>query len=271
VKEKEVGVLSLVRDPDAKYQSGWISYRSALVDSPETEIICGGLSEREIDGAALWRQGQLLHFAFDLSPAEMNEAGQALLINSIVYISRFTEDRPIARTPSGWAEGDDAPRSRRWIEGLYADRAPTEKDLDFYLAPSTKAGVAKMDRESYAKWYKENSPYLTCDRTGRLMVDLNAKALGIVFNQREFFPAVLKHLSSASTAEKAKELLKRYAPEGPGDASPDAWQAWWQSNELYLFYTERGGYRWYVDPLAKKRGVPSDKLQGPARARLRKE
>ena len=97
-KEKEVSVLSLVKDPGGTYQSGWISYRSRLLDSPEVEIISGGLSERGSEDAALWRQGHLLHFAFDIAPAEMNETGKALLLNSIAYISRFTEDRPIART-----------------------------------------------------------------------------------------------------------------------------------------------------------------------------
>ena len=99
-KEKEVSVLSLVKDVSREYPPGWISYRGSLLDSPEVEIICGGLSERSPDGAALWRQGHLLHFAFDLAPAEMNETGKALLLNSIAYIARFTEDRPIARTPS---------------------------------------------------------------------------------------------------------------------------------------------------------------------------
>src|SRR5271169_6173876 len=123
-KDKEVSVLSLVKDPDRQYQSGWITYRNRVLDSPEIEIISGGLSERSSDGAALWRQGHLLHFAFDIAPAEMNETGKALLLNSIAYIARFTEDRPIARTPAGWGQKNDAPRSKRWIEGMFDSRIP---------------------------------------------------------------------------------------------------------------------------------------------------
>ncbi|MCX6928877.1 MAG: hypothetical protein NT154_37555 [Verrucomicrobia bacterium] len=265
-KESEVSVLPLVKDVSRKYQSGWISYRAGLLDSPEVEIISGGLSERGSDGAALWRQGHLLHFAFDIAPADMNENGKALLLNSIAYIARFTEDRPIARTPSAWAEKADAPKSKRWIEGLFASRIPPETDLDYYLSPDAKAIVKTMDRQSYPKWYKENSPFLTCGKDGRLMVDANAKKFGIAFDQPDFFPKAIARLGDTAGATKARELLKRYAPDGPATGSAEEWAKWWETNRPYLFYSEGGGYRWYLDPLAKRRGVPSDKLQGPARA-----
>lgn len=265
-KESEVSVLSLVTDTSRQYQSGWITYRDTIIDSPEVEIICGGLSERAPDGAALWRQGHLLHFAFDIAPADMNATGRALLLNSIAYIARFTEDRPIARTPSGWAEKDDAPKNKRWIEGLFQTRIPQERDLDFYLSPDTKAVVKGMDRSSYRKWFSENATYLTCDANGKLMVDANAKALGIRFDTPDFFPKTMARLNDAADAAKARALLQRYAPEGPADGSAEAWTGWWQANRSYLFYSERGGYRWYTDPLARKRGIPSDQLRGPARA-----
>lgn len=266
VKDKEVSVVSLVKNPEQKYRNGWISYCEPVIDSPEVEIICGGLSERAMDGAALWRQGHLLHFAFDISPAEMNQTGQALLLNCIAYIARFTEDRPIARTPSAWAEKGDAPKNRRWIEGFFATRPPSSNELNSYLTPATRALVAKMDRVSYPKWYRDNSPFLTCDPTGKLMIDSYAEELDLPFNKPDFFPKAIEKLKDAATAEKARELLKRYAPDGPATGASEEWAAWWQANGPYLFYTERGGYRWHIDPLAKRRAVPSEKLQGPARA-----
>jgi hypothetical protein len=266
LKETEVSVLSLVKDPARTYQPGWISYRSYMLDSPEVEIICGGLNEKDLKGAALWRQGHLLHFAFDLAPAEMNETGQALLLNSIAYIARFAEDRPIARTPSAWAEKEDAPRSRRRAAVLFASSIPADRDLDFIFNPATKVVVGKMDRLSYPKWYKENSPFLACDKDGKLMVDSTAKELGIPFDQLDFFPKTIEKLGVSANANKARQLLKRYAPEGPADGSDEEWVKWWQTNRPYLFFSEQGGYRWYLDPLAKHRGIPSEKLQGPARA-----
>jgi hypothetical protein len=37
-------------------------------------------------------------------------------------------------------------------------------------------------------------------------------------------------------------------------------------NRPYLFASDTADYRWYVDPLAKRRGVPSAELRGPKRA-----
>ena len=50
------------------------------------------------------------------------------------------------------------------------------------------------------------------------------------------------------------------------DAAAEAWSAWIGAHRDVLFFSESGGYRWYVDPLAKRRGVPTAKLRGPARA-----
>lgn len=268
IKEAQVLVLPLVKDVSKEYPPGWISYREFLVDSPEVEIICGGLSQRKPDGAALWRQGHLLHFAFDLSPAEMNETGKALLINSIAYIARFTEDRPIARTPSPWSSAGDMPRPRSWAENLFASQKPSMVALNSYLSPATVSVVANFDRASYSNWFKENSPFLTCDTKGRLLVDAAAKELGIRFDQPEFFPRIIERLKDRASAAKARELLNRYAPDGPPAGSPEQWDQWWQANRPYLFFSEQGSYRWYIDPLAKHRANPSVQLRGSARASL---
>lgn len=63
------------------------------------------------------------------------------------------------------------------------------------------------------------------------------------------------------------KLLRRYAPDGPAGAQADDWQRWWETNEKYLFFSKAGWYRWYVDPLAEKRGVPTADLRGQKRAR----
>jgi hypothetical protein len=46
----------------------------------------------------------------------------------------------------------------------------------------------------------------------------------------------------------------------------DEWQAWWETNRDYLFFTDTGGFVWQVDLLAKKRGVPTGSLRGSKRA-----
>ena len=56
-------------------------------------------------------------------------------------------------------------------------------------------------------------------------------------------------------------------PCGPDVTSTaQEWLDWFVANRHYLFFTDLGGYRWYVDPLAKARGGPTAELRGPARA-----
>ena len=70
-----------------------------------------------------------------------------------------------------------------------------------------------------------------------------------------------------TTSDAAGRLLSRYVPDGPGrDAPADAWATWLGENRRYLFFSDVGWYRWYVDPLAKRRGVPTSRLRGPDRA-----
>ena len=86
--------------------------------------------------------------------------------------------------------------------------------------------------------------------------------------RREFFDRAIADLGRPGPEPaRARRMLERYAPEGPGrDANAQAWSDWWRANADYLFFGEAGGYRWYLDPLAKARGVPTERLRGPARA-----
>jgi hypothetical protein len=94
-----------------QWKAGWCTYPDGFEENPDIEVFCGGENEKMASAAACWRQGHLLHFGFEQSPAEMNEAGQRLLLNAIAYISRFTEDRPIAVTPSVFAGPVAVPRA----------------------------------------------------------------------------------------------------------------------------------------------------------------
>ena len=73
--------------------------------------------------------------------------------------------------------------------------------------------------------------------------------------------------SGGDKAEAVRRLLNRYAPDGPEAVAPlEKWQLWWKENAPYLFFTDFGGYKWMIDPLAKKRGIPTAQLRGAARA-----
>jgi len=229
IKAAEIDVLPLVDDISRNWPAGWCSYASDFSRNPDVEYFCGGVNHKTPTAAGWWRQGNLLHFGFEQSPVEMNQTGQKLLLNSIVYISHFGEDRPIAITPSVFA----------------GEVAPTR---------------ARSDRP------KEEQPFLYPDENQKLQIDANLKALGVAFDAPDFFEKAIAGLRGDTEASaRALRTLERYVPDGPKSATADQWSAWWQENKPYLFASDVGIYRWYVDPLAKKRGVPSTELRGPKR------
>ena len=87
--------------------------------------------------------------------------------------------------------------------------------------------------------------------SGTLELDADAKTLGA--------PPIGRNSSK-------RRSPGRHAPDGPGGESVEAWQRCWNDNQTCLFFSEAGGYRRQVDPLAKKRRIPSKELRGPARA-----
>jgi hypothetical protein len=258
-------MLPLVRDVNRQWQAGWCTYPDGFENNPDIEIFCGGENEKTARAAACWRQGNLLHFGFQQSPAELNENGQRLLLNCIAYISRFTEDRPIAVTPSIFAGPVGYPRS-------YLDRrlgkAADVADSTWLLAGKWVNHLENQSPSEIREWYAGHRPYLHPGPDQKLDVDAEALALKAPIDQLEFFEVILRALRTPDgKLESAKRLLARYGADGmPREGPADALAAWLGENRDYLFFSDQGDYRWYIDPLAKKRGVPSRDLRGPARA-----
>ena len=258
-------MLPLVGHPEKPFFSGWCSYQSQLEESPDIEIFSGGINTKSVSAAALWRQGHLMHFGFDLAPSDMNDAGQALLLNSIVYISKYSQDRAILMVPSPFA--GKGTRSRDSLEGWLKKESYPVEWFESAIADEAIGGVEPKTREHYQEWYAATRRYLHPGEGGKLTIDQEARALGVNYDEPGFFSETVSKLGDATLGSAARTLLARYVPGGPGaQATPAAWRAWYEVHAPYLFFSEWGGYRWYVDPLAKARRIPTAKLRGSKRA-----
>jgi hypothetical protein len=256
-----VDVLPLARERPRQSIPGWCTYAYEHEQAPELEVLCGGLNSKTPRAAGVWRQGHLLHFGFAPAPTELNEAGQALLVNAISYIARFTEDRPIVSTQG----------KRIFDRGAVARLvAEPERDLallEYYVAPSAYATLKGQTRAQVAEWYQKARDYLHADANGQLVVDAEAQTFGVPPASPEFWAKMLAALEQPNPPALARRLWTRYVPDGPSPEGPVAkLRSWWVTNQTYLFFSDAGGYRWYLDPLAKARGVPSAQLRGPSRA-----
>jgi hypothetical protein len=86
--------------------------------------------------------------------------------------------------------------------------------------------------------------------------------LGIRFDQPDFLRNAISVLRSGGAGAKATRiLLDRFVPEGAvKGADPSTWERWIERNGPYMFFSESGGFRWDIDPLALKRQAPTAKL-----------
>jgi dipeptidyl aminopeptidase/acylaminoacyl peptidase len=88
--------------------------------------------------------------------------------------------------------------------------------------------------------------------------------------ERERIRTLLDKLdeNAYTTREEASKELLQVGPVAEPELRRAGWRPWWEENKPYLFFSDTGGYRWYIDPLAKKKAVPTKELQGSARASL---
>jgi len=179
----EIRVLPLVDDHKRQWHPGWCTYSTDFARNPDVEFFCGGVNHKTPTAAGLWRQGNLLHFGFEQSPSQLNEAGKQLLLNSIAYISRFTEDRPIAVTPSVFAGPIAYPRKTvaRWLRN---PNYPVDFVKDMVAPKIWEQLSALPDRETMAKWADEHSRYFHPDGAQKLEIDDDLVQLGLPFEER---------------------------------------------------------------------------------------
>jgi hypothetical protein len=176
-----------------------------------------------------------------------------------------------AREPLNQAEGVAGQRgeviTRPRIEQVLERGEGWWDYLKSYFDQGALAAASVKDLARFAKWYPTVRDYLFSNAEGLLRVDTDAQVMQLNPGHSAFFDRAISELGRPGEAERARRMLTRYAPEGPGrDATAKVWADWWKGNADYLFFGEAGGYRWYLDPLAKARGVPTARLRGPARA-----
>src|SRR5262249_41495427 len=171
-----IDVLPLDDGSKANPSPGWCTYTYEHDGAPELEVICGGVNSKTPRAGAVWRQGHLLHFGFDLAPSGMNETGRALLINSVAYIARFTEDRPIGRRPCVFVQGKRIV-DRDYLARRLREPKPDLSGLPYFFAKSDFENHLKDKLvEDIATWYRGVRDYLHAGEDGNLTVDEEARA-----------------------------------------------------------------------------------------------
>lgn len=272
VKEAEVQVVPIteIEPRIGMSMRGWCTIAALLANAPEVEIFCGGINTKLPTHAGLWREGNLLHFGFEPSPRELNEAGRAMLINSIHYISRFSEDQPLGISRS--TSNSSVPLVMRATADVLLARERTLEQLKLVFTDTVSEELNKKSVSERQAWFETEYAFLYSTMNERLEIDQDVKALKIGFEAPEFLPRLIRDLDSNQESDRqhSMRLLTRYVDAGGAAiTTKNEWQHWYKENAPYLYFSETCGYHWMVDTLAKRRKTPTLELRGAARADLR--
>jgi len=211
------------------FRPGWSTHYFEFADMPEVEHFCGGINSQTPRSSAFWRQGNLLHFGFEQSPAQLNDTGRAMLVNAIACISRFTEDRPIDITPSVFGD-EKFPITRRRIRNYLTGSHP-EWGTN-YLSAAALSSFNWRDRAASAAWLDANAQWLAPKGGYLLDIDKKARSLGTPFDSPEFLEKTITALRDENTRATAVVLLARYFPDGPvAQTGVESWAKWRRENE----------------------------------------
>jgi hypothetical protein len=147
-------------------------------------------------------------------------------------------------------------------ETLLAKSAAGTRQSMKTLLPESLLKKFGMDADKYVAYYKENLEYLLPDeerllfvgvvRTSRFIVDEEAKAVGPSNRRVEFLDRCVTMLEKKDNPDRALRLLKRYTNE-KFDTAAD-WRKWLEQNRSRLFFSDVGGYKFFVGPESKPAG-----------------
>ncbi|OHB65490.1 MAG: hypothetical protein A2Y77_11060 [Planctomycetes bacterium RBG_13_62_9] len=225
-----------------------VAWGSGFEDSPDAEIIALGLNRAKRYGdVGIGRQGNVLQWGYGDPPSRMTEAGRRLFINCIHYIHRFDGRPPLVRR-----ECEARLNALRWAP---AEKGATQQKLAFRgTYPQDVMRKYQGRSDELNDYYVKNLELLYWDQGFR--VDDDLRLLGLESNRKvDTLLRLIELLNDSQRAATARKLLDRYTDRA--FETSQQWRHWFDENEDQVFFSDVGGYKFFV--------VPEGYLIGPDR------
>ena len=266
-------------------------------DSPDAEVIAGGLNTKGPNAVALGRHGPLFHWGFYAEPRDMTPSGNAAFLNAVVYTAKFDRAPLLVRKKArhrGYLR-DSAIRLAS-LEESHADlvrfyteqaekiraaqkvrdsgerelTAEEEMVVDWPIREAESfeeyrdkafsrafpaaliAELGKDDPAAYIDYVEANIGYAipAGGMYDGYAFDEDAKAFGFANDNLNLLRAAVNAIGvGGDLAEPGARILERYTDQSFETAAE--WQAWYLEHRDRLFFSDVGGYRWYVGPATK--------------------
>lgn len=211
---------------------GMVSRPGGYLDSPDTEVISGGLCGKSIDAVAIGRHGNLFHFGFAADPERLTPAGRAILLNSIVYASEFNGQKLIARKMNeGIVTRDHLPMTK-WACTRKANDYINETNLTFRQMIDSVHAVAVEKKNKGEELSRFEAIYLDMPQ----------------------MPPVVKKSFGQYLKERNPKLYEVF---GTDEA---AYADYYEKNAPYMRPDLRG-YELVIDPEVQALGIPNNDIR----------
>lgn len=207
-------------------------------DSPDAEVIAQGLNfGKEYGAVGIGRHGNVLQWGYSDPPSQMTEAGRALFINCIHYITRFDGKAPLVHRES-------SPRLNAVRLALVLDDID---DKSFFRSTFTPEQIEQYQGKGkdLADFYRKNIELVRRDET--FVLDTELQSLGLNSNRTlETLDKLIELLDDPASADTAARLLGRYTNQS--FSSSQQWRQWFDGNKDRIYFTDFGGYKFLVRP-----------------------
>jgi len=221
---------------------GVVSDGYGFEDSPDCERISSGQNSKGPFAVAIGRQANMLQWGFYCAPDRMTDSGRAAFLNAIVYMKQFDGQRPLVGKKS--RSRDWYKQYVEWAAGLdtkYKDYGERFRDHVKDCFPKDVIETCGLDAGKLEEWRKANVEYVRGE-SYNLTFDEDLRNLKLSNRKPEFLDWLVENADD----ELATTLAKRYLD--CGDEPP---LEWIKANRDWLFFSDTGGYKWFVDVNAK--------------------
>ncbi len=210
------------------FRVGMVSRPWGIEDSPEGEIISGGVSAKSHDAASITRHGNFFHWGFSASPKYMTAEAKMVFVNAVAYTASLKGQRIIARK---------------------YDEIVRTKDL---LLPEIK-GVSDESYNSHVQMLKDQAEQM------KVYVETlkERQAKGEELSKREKMYMNMPVEAKIPTKEEyLKKKMGKYYEIFKG--STKAYQNYWTKNAPYVAYD---GEDFEVDTIMQTLKLDNTKLE----------
>lgn len=217
-----------------------VSRAYGFEDSPDAEVIALGFNRgKEYGAVGIGRHANVLQWGYFDPPSQMTEAGRTLFLNCICYIHRFDGLKPLVRT-------DSSHRLNAVRLALLIDQIKDKSFFSGVFAPELMQKYEGNARD-LADYYRENLEWVYRDET--YQIDSDLKDLGLQSNRTvETLGKLIKLLDDPTQSKKARQLLERYTDQHTYFNSIQQWRPWFVENKDRIFFSDVGGYKFFVMP-----------------------